>query len=101
MDYSLLVGLHFRQASYGDSVIPRSRSSRGHPPTDCVLLGITLWFYSSDTKPSWKNELILQDMETLLMMELLVFLTQTWSSFFLILPGRSNLWTWCPPLLAF
>lgn len=51
MDYSLLVGLHFRQASYGDSVIPRSHSSRGHLPTDCVLLGITLWFYSSDTKP--------------------------------------------------
>lgn len=93
MDYSLLVGLHFRETSCRGSLTPSSRMSGGCPPTVYVLFGITFWFHGFDMNSYWRDEFIFQKMETLTKKGPLDFLAQTWISFFLILPGISNSWT--------
>lgn len=48
MDYSLLVGLHFRETSCRGSLTPSSRMSGGCRPTVYVQFGITFWFHGFD-----------------------------------------------------
>lgn len=38
MDYSMLVGLHFRGTSYSDNVTPSARSSGAQTPNGCYIL---------------------------------------------------------------
>lgn len=74
MDYSLLVGLHFRETSSRECLTPRSRTSGTHSLTGYLPFGISLWLHHFNMNSYRMDELIFQETETLTMKERLNFL---------------------------
>lgn len=93
MDYSLLVGLHFQEASYNDPLATPDRSSGAGTPTGYFLVICQLLVCLINSVRYIPETMIcapyLQDMVTLTMTKPLAFLKVKWIGFFLTQTGKN------------